>query len=172
MTTSNPGAIPDVVTVGEMALSWAQRELSRGVREIGGNNRGPDVDAYLANVGLPAGEPWCCAFAVMGIMEGAGFLGVPCTCPITGSCLHLWERAVNCHVNSPQAGDVYVLQHSPTTGHVGFVETVNPKTLLVATEISGNTSALNGGREGNCVARHTGSPELTHGGRLLGYLRF
>jgi len=172
LTDTAQDTLPDVVTVGEMALSWAQKELARGVREKGGNNRGPDVEAYLANVSLPPGEPWCCAFAVMAIQEGAGFLGVPARIPVTGSCLHLWERSVNARKMSPKVGDVYVLQHSPNTGHVGIVESLSDDGLRVAAEISGNTFEDRGGRAGDCVARHAGAPELTHGGRLLGYLRF
>jgi hypothetical protein len=34
-----------------------------GVKEVGGNNRGPEVEAWLARVGLPPGNPWCMAFA-------------------------------------------------------------------------------------------------------------
>lgn len=169
-TPTPPGFQLAYPSVGMAALAWAQNELLRGVREIGGNNRGPDVDAYLANVNLPPGEPWCCAFVVMGVQEGAGSLGVPCTCPVTGACLHLWSRAVNARVVIPQPGDVYVLQHSPSTGHVGFVETVDDMGRVL-TEISGNTNAT-GSREGDCVFRHDGAPEVSHGGVLLGYLRF
>jgi hypothetical protein len=166
-------SMPSTTSVGEAALAWAQNELLRGVREIGGNNRGPDVNAYLANVNLPPGEPWCCAFAVMGIQEGAGKLGVPCTIPVTGACLHLWSRSVNNAIGGmPLPGDIYVLQHSASTGHVGFVETVSADGFDVETEISGNTFADHGGRNGDCVALHLGSPEKTHGGKLLGYLRF
>jgi hypothetical protein len=39
-------------------------------------------------------------------------------------------------------------------------------------EISGNTYASTGGRAGNCVARHVGTPEVTHGGTLIGYLDY
>jgi hypothetical protein len=170
-TMTSPGFTPAFTSVGAAALAWAQGELAKGVHEIGGDNRGPDVDAYLTNVNLPAGEPWCCAFVVMGIQEGAGALGVPCTCPVTGACLHLWSRAPNSRVLVPQPGDIYVLQHSLTTGHVGFVETITDDGLDVATEISGNTN-VTGSREGNAVWRHDGPPEISHGGKLLGYLRF
>lgn len=172
MTDTAADTLPDVVTVGEAALSWARKELARGVHETGGNNRGPNVEAYLANVRLPSGEPWCCAFAVMGVQEGAGFLGVPCKVPMTGSCLALWERSVNARVTLPRPGDVYVLQHSATTGHVGFVEGITPDGFRVESEISGNTFVVGGGRAGDSVARHQGPPQLTHGGKLLGYLRF
>lgn len=173
MTDTVRDTLPDIVTVGEVALSWARKELARGVHEVGGGNRGPDVEAYLTNVRLPPGEPWCCAFAVAGIQAGAKELRVVCKIPSTGSCLSLWERAVNArHQGMPLPGDIYVLQHTETTGHVGFVEGITPDGYYVESEISGNTFADRGGRAGDCVARHRGPPEKTHGGKLLGYLRF
>lgn len=41
-------------------IQLATAEL--GVREIGGENRGPRVKEYLAHVGLGEGYPWCAAF--------------------------------------------------------------------------------------------------------------
>lgn len=33
-----------------------------GIREVGGNNHGPEVKKFLAEVGLPEGYAWCDAF--------------------------------------------------------------------------------------------------------------
>src|SRR5919108_4036082 len=33
-----------------------------GVREEGGNNRGPMIELFLRGVKQPPGEPWCAAF--------------------------------------------------------------------------------------------------------------
>lgn len=33
-----------------------------GIHEVGGNNRGPEVKKFLAEVGLPEGYAWCDAF--------------------------------------------------------------------------------------------------------------
>lgn len=35
---------------------------SQHIREVGGNNRGPEVKKFLAEVGLPEGYAWCDAF--------------------------------------------------------------------------------------------------------------
>jgi hypothetical protein len=35
---------------------------SQGIREVGGNNRGPWVKKFLAETGLPEGYAWCDAF--------------------------------------------------------------------------------------------------------------
>jgi hypothetical protein len=157
-----------MMPLGEAALVWAASHV--GVKESGGKNRGPEVNTWLANVHQSPGAPWCCAFAVSALMAGASMLGIRCTAPITASCLQLWSRSVNWQVaGNPRPGDVYVLDHGQGKGHVGIVETVDD--LQVLTEISGNTNAV-GSREGDRVARHEGPPERSHGGVLLGYLRF
>lgn len=35
---------------------------SQGIREVGGNNHGPEVKKFLAETGLPEGYAWCDAF--------------------------------------------------------------------------------------------------------------
>lgn len=114
------------MTLAAEALAYALTQL--GVTEHGGNNRGPQVEQYLAAVGLPAGNPWCAAWVVACFQEAAGKLGLPCPVPATGSSQRLWERAQAYVVADgiPQPGDVYVLAHSPSTGHVGIVEAVEP----------------------------------------------
>lgn len=162
------------MTLGQAALAWALTKL--GVMESGGSNRGPEVEKFLATVKLAPGSPWCCAFAVTALEEGGKVPELAAmtsaVVPRTGSCLALWRRAEPFQVRDGVArpGDVYVLKHSATTGHVGFVESVDPAGI-VTSEISGNTNR-GGSREGNSVWRHVGRPEISHGGILLGYLRF
>jgi hypothetical protein len=54
------------------ALDVALAEASRHVREVGGNNHGPRVKQYLAEVGLPEGYPWCDAFVSWCFHKAAG----------------------------------------------------------------------------------------------------
>lgn len=46
----------------QVALGVALCEASNGVRELGGENRGPRVRAYLNAVGINVPAPWCAAF--------------------------------------------------------------------------------------------------------------
>lgn len=46
----------------EVALGCALGEAGRGVREAGGNNRGPEVLSYLSNAGIQVAAAWCAAF--------------------------------------------------------------------------------------------------------------
>ena len=56
-----------------------------GVHEDGDSNSGVYVDQYLKFVGLPPGNPWCCAFAVFRVHKAAGELGLSSRLPKTGS---------------------------------------------------------------------------------------
>jgi hypothetical protein len=82
----------------------------------------------------------------------------------------MWALAdAICRDSNPSVGAVYVVKHSETTGHVGIVDSVGDG---VISEVSANTNQA-GSREGNSVWRHSGpSPEVIHGGELLGYLQF
>jgi hypothetical protein len=156
------------VTLSELALELAVADI--GVREVGGNNRGAAVEAYLAKVGLAPGNPWCAAALYSWFDVAAARLGQVNPVPKTGSTLRLWALAEPCCRDSmPSVGAVYVLRHSAATGHVGIVEAVDETGV---SEVSANTNAA-GSREGDSVARHSGpSPEVIHGGELLGYLVF
>jgi CHAP domain len=150
------------------ALAIAQSQL--GVHEQGGNNVGPEVNAYLASVGLDPGFSWCQAFMFWCFREASKRLGLVNPVPRTGSTQRLWALSEPITRDSnPKPGYVYVLQHSPTAGHVGIIESVAADGTIV--EISGNTNQT-GSRDGNSVWQHTGQPEVTHGGVLLGYLGF
>lgn len=157
------------MTLQEQALALAIADL--GVREQGGNNRGPKVEAYLSMVHLPPGEPWCMAALFTWFELAARKGGYVNPVPRTGSALRCWRLSEPiCRDSNPSVGAVYVLQHSEDSGHVGIIEAVNDDGTI--SEISANTNAA-GSREGDCVARHVGtSPETIHGGVCLGYLCF
>lgn len=156
----------DQPTLSNAAIALAVADL--GTIEVG-TNWGPAVRRYLATVGIFRPEPWCCAALVTWFVEASAMSSVVCPVPITGSCLELWERTpVAARDSNPSVGAVYVLKHSATTGHVGIIVGIDGGTSV--REISGNTNAT-GSREGNCVFKHSGSsPEVIHGGELLGYL--
>lgn len=156
------------VTLSEQAVEVARSFI--GSKETRPNS-GPDVDLFLGSVGLHPGEPWCAAFIHYVFMVAAARLGLRNPFPNTGSSLAVWRRSEPyCKDPNPSPGSVYVLDHGGGDGHVGIIESVDA--AGVPTEISGNTFADRGSREGNCVARHVGTPEVTHGGELLGYLLF
>lgn len=158
-----------------MILTATVLDIARqhiGTKENPGTpNAGPMVNLYLAAVGLSPGYAWCSAFLFYCFRQAAKQIGLANPFPKTASSLRVWDFAEPiCRDPNPQPGYVYVLRHSSDAGHVGIVESVVGG---VITEISGNTREMHGGREGNCVARHTGQPEVVHGpAELLGYLDF
>lgn len=157
----------------EAAIEIAQSQLH--VREQGPlPNRGPEVDDYLRSVGIDpktGSFSWCAAFAHWCFEHAAVNLGQRNPFPKTGGALHVWQLAEPiCRDTNPRPGLVYVLDHGRGQGHVGIVIGVAPDGT--PSEISGNTFDVGGGREGNAVAFHVGTPEKTHGGELLGYLDF
>jgi hypothetical protein len=151
------------------AIEIAARYI--GTRETA-PNRGPQVEAWLAGVGLPGGFPWCVAFAHGCFGEACAELGLISPVPRTSSGHRLWDMAPSDRRRpNPAPGYVYVLDHGHAKSHVGIVEALD-ELGGVGSEISGNTFDERGGREGNQVARHYGQPEVTHGGTLLGFLDF
>jgi uncharacterized protein (TIGR02594 family) len=157
------------MTLTEAAIEVARAEL--GVCEVGGDNQGPRVEEYQRSVGLHPGDAWCCAFLHFVFEQAARRLGLVNPVPRVGAALRAWKLTEPvCRISNPIPGAVYVLDHGEGLGHIGIVTAVDADGT--PTEISGNTFASKGGRAGNCVAEHHGTPEVTHGGTLLPYLNF
>jgi hypothetical protein len=143
-------------------LGLAAGEEAKAVREKPLNsNRGPQVNAYLARIGLNPGYAWCCAFVYWCFDEAA--LAVRRSNPMvrTGGCLRHWNaappagaRRILAHeaVADPsllRPGMVFIMDHGRGLGHTGFIESVDGG--FVST-IEGNTDASMT-REGGGVYR-------------------
>ena len=129
-----------------------------GVHEVGGNNRGPEVEAWLARVHCPPGSPWCAAFGWSMLDDACRELGLTNPFPPTASVHRFMERAksMGAWTYTPEPGFIGFIDHGldhagNPIGHLTIIEDISGD---VATDISGNTNAA-GSREGNCVARHT-----------------
>ena len=68
--------------LGEAVLEYAHAHLAVHPREVGGQNRGPWVRAYMGGR-EGADQPWCAGFATFVLRQAAQSLGVPT--PIAGS---------------------------------------------------------------------------------------
>lgn len=172
-------------TLSLSALTFAQQALAAGVR--GGQParfQGPEVTAYLTDVGIAYPAAWCAAF-VYSMFEqavAADSTGIAINpCPRTAGALHMYELApLRCRVRLPAPGDVFVLSHGGGKGHVGFVESVSPDGLEITT-VEGDTFATlaeaealgdPAARTGDSVGRHTWNPSDGTRGHLLGFLEF
>lgn len=145
-----------LMTPIQRVLNWARSEV--GVKEEGGNNRGPRVAEYLASVGLGVGEPWCAAFIAFCFTKAAGS---QCGWPMTADTWTIrdWAKANGCLHESPEAGDVFLIYNSAGPTHTGFVASVQGEYVWT---IEGNTG---GGSD-------TDGDGVHHKKRLISGMRF
>lgn len=144
-------------------LAVAADAEARRVREVPMNsNRGPEVEKYLARVGVPAGLPWCCAFVYYCFDEASKALGRAGNPMVrTAGCLDHWNKAVAKGAKRIPAraatadptqlapGMIFIMDHGRGAGHTGLIESVSAGVLAT---IEGNTDASRT-REGGGVYR-------------------
>jgi hypothetical protein len=118
-----------------------------------GSNSGPEVEKYLASVGLPKGNSWCMAFVYYCFNEASKKLSVKNPLVKTGGCLHHWNETNGKKITTTQAknnpllitpGAIFIIDHGSGLGHTGIVIDVVAGYI---TTIEGNTNNTNS-REG------------------------
>ena len=122
------------------------------VRETS-RNSGPEVDAYLREVGLPPGLSWCAAFVSWCVAEAvrqAGGPGGPPRFRGSGGALRLLELNSSLRLGrpSPDGPCVFVVDRGHGLGHTGFCLELRPDGTMLTVE--GNTDP-GGDREGDGV---------------------
>lgn len=165
-----PGAILTLRDVCDGALAVALSQIGKH-EDPRGSNAGPDVNLYLASVGLMPGFSWCAAFAHFCYMRASTILSTKNPCPRSGSVLTIWDR-VDARLKSmtPRRGSLYFIDHGHHQGHTGFViDVVDGK----VSEVSGNTNQ-EGSRNGDSVWQHSFrlTDPVVHEGKLLGFVDF
>jgi len=115
------------------AVEYAVSQLGV-VEQAAGDNAGPEIEAYLASVGLEAGYAWRAAFVHWCFGQAADAAAVRNPFPRTAGCLEAWSmtpparrisraRAIlNPELVRP--GLVFVVDLGAGAGHVGFVRCV------------------------------------------------
>lgn len=159
------------------------------VRERTNRNDAPEIDRFLAYLGLPKHLSWCAAFAIYQYKESADELHVKQPFPKYGRVAMLWDackrnplkyRAITADEVrfgsvSLRPGDLPVFAHGTIksgdfNGHTGLVVTqFSPRSFK---SIEGNTQPGPGGnqREGGGVYERT--REINVGNfRILGFCR-
>lgn len=115
------------------------------VREIGGENRGPDVEEYLRYVGLKAGYAWCAAFVSYCLGE-AGFAKFKSARVFDWI---KWAKRTGRIEAKPRRGMLFAYLNKDNSGHTGFV---TGSFVGFFKTIEGNTND-DGSREGYKVCR-------------------
>ncbi len=129
------------------ALDFAAMQV--GVREQN-NNSGPQVDKYLASVGLSPHNPWCAAFVYYCIDKAAIMAREDNPYIKSGGCavVNSWARNRGILYDNPQPGDTFLkygyVGKTFRAHHTGFVTDVNG---AVFSTREGNSNNL-GSREG------------------------
>ena len=164
--------------LGAGALVVAASQL--GVREDPSDpNTGPEVNQYLASVGVAPGASWCMAFVSWCFQQAASTASVTDPFPHTASCLDAWSRvqaatpdrilsraAAIADPRMVKPGMVFILDHGGGHGHTGFVKSQLGGALRT---IEGNSNA-NGGTDGVGVFDLTRRTVMEAG--LKGFLDF
>lgn len=115
------------------------------VRESGGNNHGPWVEAILGSTGLDAGYPWCAASCEFSAQVAGVTMG-----PERGKAAAVanwreWASAHNRLGTIPARGRLCTLIHPDGSGHMGIVAEVRANGSMRTYE--GNTSSGQGGSQ-------------------------
>jgi len=132
-------------------INVAQKQI--GVEEYPkGSNGGKQVEEYLKAVGLGKGYAWCMAFVYWCVLQDCNAKGSKMPLKRTGGVNDQYIACKKLAVQTPKAGDIFIMVNPNGTGHTGFVEKVLENGLLQT--IEGNTNG-DGSREGYQVARRT-----------------
>lgn len=147
-----------------MAATWADLRgealrvalTQEGICEIGGPNRGPEVDKYLAVVGLKPGNAWCAAFVCWSYDRAMKNLKMRRQPPFqySGGVYKMWTTApTRWKSNKPSVGAVFFHLTDPhlpgSPGHCGIVTRIE-EDFLTFNSIEGNTNEY-GSRIGDRV---------------------
>lgn len=138
--------IPEPISIRDSLISIFRSQI--GVKQIG-DNTGPEVDMYLAAVGLSPGYPWCGAFV------GWGYKMLDLIIPKSAAWTPSWfisSKVIdNIYIKRGDVGGIY-FSNLGRIAHIFVYEyDWNEKGSSVTT-IEGNTNDT-GSRVGNAVHR-------------------
>lgn len=131
-----------------------------GVREATGRNDGPEVEMYLASVGLKKGYPWCSGFVAWSLNQAEIPHRINAWSPTAENRNNFVFRNSK-FVTEPQSGDVFTIWYTKLKriGHTGFYHENQNESIIVTVE--GNTNSQ-GSREGDGVYKKYRSLKTIH----------
>ncbi len=118
-----------------------------------GSNRGPQVNAYLASVGLPPGLFWCAAFVYWSFDKAAQKIGKVNPLVKTGHVMSHWNKTTGKKITTQEAvnkpslikpGHIFILNTGGSSGHTGIVEKVEGGFIHTIEGNSNNSGSRNG----------------------------
>ena len=137
-----------------------------GVRELTRHNDGPEVERFLAHVGLKKGAPWCAAF-VSYCLHKAGYTDAPHSgwspayFPRRRRVWSLSEKYTPPHADSTppyhaQIGDLFGIWYANLgrIAHVGFIDVPNGTVTSYESRVTSAKAASSSFRDSSLVTRH------------------
>lgn len=144
-----------------------------GVHEVGGDNKGPDVERFQRAVdGKAVGEPWCMAFVQFCVADVERRTGVKSNLFRSEHCLTVWNHSpVLMRRARPEPGLIVIWNRVGTgLGHTGIISAI--KSPEVYASVEGNTSRGFGiEREGDGVFEKLRTFQGTGLFKPVGYLQ-
>lgn len=144
------------------ATSFLQKVIDKAktqldVKEVpDGSNKGPEVNQYLASVGLGGGYSWCAAFVYWCFNEVCKQTNKTNPLHKTGGVLNHWNNTKGTKIKAQAAkdnpaiikpGHIFIMDYGGGLGHTGIVTKVANGYIYT---IEGNTNSQSS-REGNGV---------------------
>lgn len=151
-TQSNPESFSTKYSLLNKVIEVANSQVGVLEKPLGSNS-GPEVEKYLASVGLPKGNSWCMAFVYYCFNEASNALSIKNPLVKTGGCLNHWQKTTAKKILASQSknnpslvipGSVFIMDHGSGLGHTGIVTEVVGSYIKT---IEGNTNNTNS-REG------------------------
>lgn len=123
--------VPEVVQLAQWFV---------GVRERGGENKGPEVEMFQQAIGKAEGESWCMSFVQWVTKRVSARIFRNPVMASSEGCLEVWRNTPSIYRSAvPLPGTVVIWQHGNTEkGHTGFVKLVTDDPAEFIT-IEGNT---------------------------------
>lgn len=170
------GLAQDAITRKDARLLFRlAMESCVGIREKGGNNKGPMVELIQETIDGADVEPWCMSLVQTCLAYAETKTGKRSPIAASEHCLTVWNDTPKAQrVKSiPAPGAIIIWRHGSTqAGHTGSVIEVSGNKM---TAIEGNTESGNAGgkveRDGGGVYRTTRGITGSGNMRVVGFLR-
>src|SRR5690606_2045755 len=125
-------------------------ESYEGVSEKGGDNKGPEIDKWMADLGITWPAPWRMGFVQACYKEACKRCGfADLLKPDTAHCLTLWnackKKGWTVSNLEGQRGDIAIFDWGGGAGHTGIVSSYKDGVYQL---VEGNTNDA-GGRDGD-----------------------
>lgn len=149
----------DMIVADTASGSLLTEVLKSAVSQLGvmeeppGSNKGPEVNQYLASVGLQPGLFWCAAFVYWCFSEASVKLNRINPLVKTGHVMSHWNKTkgkkiLTCDaVNNPsliKPGHIFMLNTGGSAGHTGLVEKTEGGFIHTIEGNSNNAGSRNG----------------------------